>query len=93
MEKSDRPTWRSGFVHCRLVGADESSGTVKQVAGVHARIRASTIDLYHQEEAGIILIQRLGDEDPMYIVGELADLDKAMARDATRLQAVPSSDE
>ncbi len=85
-------TYGAGFLICRLVTVDESSGSEHTVPGLHARIRCSDVCVYNQSEEGTLeLFMRGTPEASIYVIGSLTAMDKAMARDAEYLRLVDTT--
>lgn len=77
--------YESGFLICRLVGVDESSGEAVTVPGVAARIRCSSVLVYVQAEPRVLDIYVEGQKKPFTVVGEAGTVDKLMKRDNVRV--------
>lgn len=74
-------SYDAGFLVCRLLGVDESTGELEECPGRHARIRARRVEMYTQEAPGILEVHVAGFEEPFEVVGSMPAMDRAMKRD------------
>lgn len=70
----------SGFMYCRLIGVDESSGAEVSVPGVWARIRCSRVNTYVQADEVAVLVYVDGYKDAFEVFTSIEAVDAIMRR-------------
>jgi hypothetical protein len=71
----------SGFIKCRLLGIDESSGEDEVVEGRHVRFRCSEIVVYAASGPGTVEVELRSYDDVFQVMGTMEQMDACMTKD------------
>lgn len=78
------PSYKGGWMYCRMAAFDESEGYVEDSPGVHVRIRIKNIIAYFQATQTVAELYVEGFDERLAIIGNVQQIDKIIARETVK---------